>query len=88
MDPLPAVFRRFLRLLPFLVVPNSFHRLHVAFWLPFPDVWEDAAAPPKPDCTVRRGPRCTQELLGQAETPYVVYVDHHGGWANRSEPFW
>ncbi len=72
MDTLRAIMSRFLRLLPFLTVPNSYRRFHFEYFYSYPDVWSAPSDAARSRSTSR---------------PYLAATDLHATPGRRREPF-
>ncbi len=72
MNTFRIIMRRFLRLLPFITVLNSYRRFHFELFYPYPDVWSDSGdSPGSPS----------------ASHPYLGATDVHATEGSRREPF-
>ncbi len=78
MEPLSAILKRLLRLLPFLTMLTSYRRSYHELF--YPDVWSASES-------AGRG-RSSDRTLGRYARPYLGWNDQHDAGSSRREPFW
>ncbi len=88
MEPLNVIWDRFMRLLPFLTLPNSCRGFHFELFYPYPDLSKssDAAGyPPAAGPAAIPSPPIEAQALHQG--PYLTCVDLNHEDRSRREPF-
>lgn len=91
MNNIATISKRFLRLLPFLTVPNCYKRFHWGYWLPYPNVWDDTCKWPclaSPAPTMPGIERRPDQGPAKGAHPYLDWMELCSEAIHRREPYW